>query len=98
MLPAAASLRPPDTQPTACFSVHAEAEPGVMPRVVALFAKRGLVPTSWHSRVNGGELTIDLQMKGLDGQTASYIAACLRQVISVTTVLTYENRLHGPRR
>lgn len=97
MLPAAAPFHPSET-PTACFSVHAEAEPGVMPRVLALFAKRGLVPTSWHSCVNGGELTIDLQMKGLDGDTAAYIAACLRQVISVTTVLTYENRLHGTNR
>jgi acetolactate synthase small subunit len=97
MLPAAAPFHPSET-PTACFSVHAAAEPGVMPRVLELFAKRGLVPTSWHSRVNGGELTIDLQMKGLDGDTAAYIAACLRQVISVTTVLTYENRPHGPSR
>jgi len=97
MLPAATAFHPPET-PTACFSVHAEAEPGVMPRVLALFAKRGLVPTSWHSRVNGGELTIDLQMTGLDGDTAAYIAACLRQVISVSTVLTYANRLHGPGR
>ena len=98
MLPAANAFRPPETQPTACFSVHAEADPGVMPRVLALFAKRGLVPTSWHSRVNGGELTIDLQMKGLDADTSAYIAACLRQVVSVTTVLTYENRPHGPSR
>jgi hypothetical protein len=95
MLPAAAPARPPETQPTACFSVHAEAEPGVMPRVLALFAKRGLVPTSWHSRVSAGELTIDLQMKGLDGATAAYLAACLRQVVSVTTVLIYENRPRG---
>ena len=27
----------------ACFSIQAEAEPGVMPRVMELFAKRGLV-------------------------------------------------------
>lgn len=94
MLPAAAPFHPSET-PTACFSVLADAEPGVMPRVLALFAKRGLVPTSWHSRVTGGELTIDLQMKGLDGDTAAYLAACLRQVVSVMTVLTYENRPHG---
>jgi acetolactate synthase small subunit len=98
MLPATASARPPETQPTACFSVHAEAEPGVMPRVLALFAKRGLVPTSWHSSVSAGELTIDLQMRGLDAATTAYIAACLRQVVSVTTVLTYENRPTGPSR
>ena len=95
MLPSVAKLRPPDSQPTACFSIHAEAEPGVMPRVLELFAKRGMVPTSWHSRVTTGELTIDVQMRGLDSATTAYIAACLRQVVSVTTVLTYENRPLG---
>lgn len=98
MLPTVATPRPPETQPTACFSVHAEAEPGVMPRVLELFAKRGMVPTSWHSRVAAGELTIDLQMRGLDGATAGYIAACLRQITSVTTVLIYENRPGGKSR
>ena len=92
MPPLTATVAEDDLSVTACFSVHARAEPGVMPRVLALFAKRGLVPTSWHSRVNGGELTIDLQMTGLDGATTAYIAACLRQVVAVTTVLTYENR------
>jgi acetolactate synthase small subunit len=95
MLPSVAKLRPPDSQPTACFSIHAEAEPGVMPRVLELFAKRGMVPTSWHSRVTTGELTIDVQMRGLDSAATAYIAACLRQVVSVTTVLTYENRPLG---
>jgi len=95
MLPSFANAQPPETQPTACFSVHAEAEPGVMPRVIELFAKRGMVPTSWHSRVTGTELTIDLQMRGLDSAVADYLAACLRQVISVNTVLTYENRRLG---
>ncbi len=92
MSSAAASFSRPDTEPTACFSVHARAEPGVMPRVVELFAKRGLVPTSWHSRVTGGELTIDLQMRGMDDATASYIAACLRQIVPVDVVLTSEKR------
>ncbi len=46
MPPSVATAHSPETQPTACFSVHA----------------------------------------------AAYIAACLRQVVSVTAVLTYENR------
>ncbi len=87
---AAVSL--PDPEPTACFSVHAEAEPGVMPRVLELFAKRGLVPTSWHSSVAGAELTIDLQMRGLDRAGATYIAACLRQITAVAVVLISEKR------
>jgi acetolactate synthase small subunit len=92
MLPSAASVFRPDTEPTACFAVHAEAEPGVMPRVVALFAKRGLVPTSWISRVSGRELTIDLQMRGLGAEEATYIAQCLRQMVSVDVVLISEKR------
>ena len=92
MLPSAASVFRPDTEAAACFSVHAEAEPGVMARVVELFAKRGLVPTSWMSRVNGRELTIDLQMRGLRAEEATYIAQCLRQMISVDVVLISEKR------
>lgn len=92
MSSAAASFSRSETEPTACFSVSARAEPGVMPRVVELFAKRGLVPTSWHSRVTGGELTIDLQMRGMDNATATYVAACLRQIVPVEVVLTSEKR------
>ena len=33
----------------ACFAVHAAADPSVMPRVLGVFAKRGLIPSQWHS-------------------------------------------------
>jgi acetolactate synthase small subunit len=82
----------PETDPTACFSIHAAAEPGVMPRVLALFAKRGLVPSSWVSRVSGRDLVIDVQMRGLEPVSAAYIAQCLRQIVSVNAVLTSEKR------
>jgi acetolactate synthase small subunit len=92
-LPApSAAAAPAEAEPTACFAVHASAEPGVMPRVLELFAKRGLVPTSWHSSVAGRDLTIDIQMKGLAGETAEYVAACLRQIAYVEVVLTSEKR------
>lgn len=77
--------------PTAFFSVHARAEPGVMPRVLELFAKRGLVPTRWQSATvgaAGAALRIDIAMAGLDDESSRYIAACLRQVADVETVLT----------
>ncbi|WP_282607464.1 hypothetical protein [Pelagibius sp. Alg239-R121] len=78
-----------------CFSIHAVAEPGVMPRVLELFAKRNLVPNRWHSDVTGPanrDLSIDLQVGGLDSKTADYVARCLRQVYGVETVLTSEKR------
>ncbi len=76
-----------------CFSIHAEADPGVMPRILALFAKRSLVPRRWMAdRVGprGGELSIDLQVDGLTPQLADYIARCLRQLHCVSLVLTSE--------
>ena len=78
---------------TACFFVHAHADPGVLPRVLELFAKRGLVPSVWRSAVCGteeAELTIDIQMRGLGRDVTDYIAACLRQIPYVTVVLTSE--------
>jgi acetolactate synthase small subunit len=76
---------------TTCFSIHARAEPGVMPRVLELFVKRGLVPSRWESTTFGddhSELTIDIQILGLGRETVDYIAACLRQIVFVKVVLT----------
>lgn len=77
--------------PTYCFSVQAAAEPGVMPRVLELFAKRNLVPSKWHSAVVGAagdELQIDIQVVGLKPELGDYIAQCLRQIMPVACVLT----------
>jgi acetolactate synthase small subunit len=77
----------------ACFSIQAEAEAGVMPRVLGIFAKRGLVPRRWISDVTGPggrELSIDVQVAGLTPETQAYIARCLRQICGVGVVLTSE--------
>jgi hypothetical protein len=95
---AAKSAADRDRAPLAfCFSVHAAAEPGVMPRILELFAKRGLVPHKWQSVVFGGAsdsvLTIDVQIAGLGHDTADYIARCMRQIAGVDAVLTSERYL-----
>ena len=79
-----------------CFSIQAEAEPSVMSRVLELFAKRNLVPSRWVSDVigpAGRELSIDLQVRGLSGETAHYVARCLRQLHYVDSVLISEKRV-----
>lgn len=81
---------------TACFSVHSGVDPGVMPRVMGQFAKRGLVPCQWHSTVAGpreDELHIDLQVHGLPPVQCAQIAEALRQMAEVRLVLTSEKRL-----
>lgn len=78
----------PRSTPTYCFSVFAAPDASVMPRVLELFAKRGLVPARFDAAVSGPDLSIDVQIDGLEADTASHIAACLRNVIHVERVLT----------
>lgn len=82
---------------TACFSIQAEADPGVMPRILELFAKRGLIPSRWHSDLEGAAsqqpaLTIDLQVTGLNRQQVAHVSNSLRGMISVNSVLTCEKQ------
>ncbi|MHA1564210.1 MAG: hypothetical protein ACTSX7_02750 [Alphaproteobacteria bacterium] len=77
--------------PTACFHLLASVEPGVMPRILQLFAKRGLVPSRWHSSIAGrdnDELQIDLEVESLADDLAERIAAAMRQITQVSLVLT----------
>lgn len=86
----------PDLSPlpaveTHCFALRAAAGPGILPRILELFAKRNLVPTKLHSAVigpNGDDLQVDIQMEGIEAELAGYIARCLRQIYGVDSVLT----------
>jgi acetolactate synthase regulatory subunit len=81
--------------PVQCFAVTAEAEPGAMPRVLEVFAKRGLVPSQWHSTIaghHGNELQIDIQVADVDSDLARRLADTLRQVVAVRSVLVAEKR------
>jgi hypothetical protein len=91
-LRAARKAPTPAPEPTACFSIHGRADPGIMPRVMEVFAKRGLVPSAWHSSVSedGADLTIDLQARGMARPLADQIAAFLRGLAYVDVVLTSE--------
>jgi len=76
---------------TWCFSVFAAPEPGVMPRVLELFAKRGLVPLRFHSDVvddGPSGLVIDIHVDDLPEGGAAHVANCLRGLVHVERVLT----------
>ena len=80
---------------TACFAVTAAADSGAMPRVLEVFAKRGLVPSQCHSTLagrTGEELHIDVQITAIDAALATRLADGLRQVVCVRSVLTAEKR------
>lgn len=77
--------------PTYCFTVRTVAEPGSLSRVLEIFAKRSLVPSKLFSVATGAdELTVDLQVDGLDGDLGTVIANQLRSQVGISTVLTSE--------
>ena len=93
---AVSALVEPDAAPaTFRYSLLGRPEPGVMPRVVELFAKRGLVPLTWHSTASSSTLAIEVQIGGLEPDVADYIARCMRQIVGVETVLTSESHRPG---
>ena len=61
-----------------------------MPRVLELFAKRGLIPDHWHSVVvrPGMTLSINIEVAGIQRDAVEYVANCMRQIAGVELVLT----------
>lgn len=72
------------------FLVTADADPGLLPRILQVFAKRSLVPGTLHAdRLSADLLSIDLNVPAMPAARAMHIAACLRETVGVRTV-------HGP--
>lgn len=72
-----------------CFSIELIPEPGALARVFEQFAKRGLLPTRWHSDVVEADLMqVDIQMADLPADVGKSIARCLGGIVGVNHVLT----------
>jgi acetolactate synthase small subunit len=76
------------TLPPAVFHVTACADPGLLPRLLALFAKRGLIPDSLRAECDRTQeiLSIALSLAILSDQVAEHIALCMAQIPGVTGV------------
>ena len=75
--------------PTFCLTVRTMADPGALPRLLEVFAKRGMVPAKLFSVITAAdELTVDLQVPGLDATQGDLIANQLRSQVGIETVLT----------
>ncbi len=87
------SASTPDFHPAVTFTVRAARTPDVLPRVLELFAKRNLVPDRWTSLRVGearDRLLFEIQMDSMELRLAGYIAACMRQIVHVESVVTDE--------
>ena len=75
--------------PTTCFFVQAKAEPGTLPRLLELFAKRGVVPDRVHCHVgHQARQQVDLETGALSEFEAHCVAEAMRQIPTVELVLT----------
>ncbi len=82
-----------DFHPTVTFTVRAARTPDVLPRVLELFAKRNLVPDRWTSRRVGearDRLVFEIEIDGMEVRLADYMAACMRQIVYVESVVMDE--------
>lgn len=94
------ALTPPTTESRPCdpsrrvvFSVIADADPGTLPRVLELVAKRGLVPLALVSRLVDDTLAIEMEVGGMVRAESDHVGQCLRQIPMVARVTIDERAL-----
>ena len=79
-----------DDTVAARFFVTADADPGIVPRLVEPFSKMGIVPTRIHVSSedgDGSEFSADLRASGITRETAHLIDKALRRIIGVRQVI-----------
>ncbi|WP_298371007.1 hypothetical protein [Azospirillum sp.] len=93
LAPPAAESRPFDPNRRVVFSVVADADPGSLPRVLELVAKRGLVPLALVSRLVDDTLAIEMEVGGMVRAESDHVGNCLRQIPMVVRVTVSEQTL-----
>jgi hypothetical protein len=82
--------------PVYCFSVTVKADPGLMLRIMELWAKRGLVPDRWHgekSEMETGDVRLYIETSDFDFAAARHVAESIRGVFGVTQVVVCEKQI-----
>ena len=92
VLPAPTEARATDPGRSVTFAVRTDADPGALPRVLELFAKRGLVPVALRSDLLPDAETLDISVEvvGMPRAESDHVANCLRAIPLVSHVLTAE--------
>lgn len=77
------------------FSLRASADPGVLPRALELFAKRGLVPLSLRSELAAtlDILAVEIEIQGMGRRESDHVANCLRTIPMICQVMTSDRLL-----
>jgi hypothetical protein len=76
------------------FTVHAEASPGLLPRLIEPFSRRDLTPDQFEARATGAGMRIDIAMEAMPAEMVHLVAGNLGQVVGVTGV-THRQEITG---
>ena len=68
------------------FEVLADAEPGLLPRTLAPFARRDLVPDKLRARRDGAFLRVEIGMDAMPSGMLHVVEGNLRQIVGVQRV------------
>lgn len=90
LAPPAAEARPSAPERRVVFALVADADPGTLPRVLELVAKRGLVPDALTSRLTDDTLAVEMAVVGMVRAESDHVANCLRQIPMVARVTVTE--------
>jgi len=73
-----------------CFFITADARTGMLPRILAPFAKLGAVPERVHASTEDGdgrELSVDVRVANISAREAHLLDKTLRVIVGVRTML-----------
>ena len=65
------------------FELQADAEPGLLPRLLVPFARRDLLPDAVKTRRHGAVVEASLEMRDMPTETIHLVEGNLRQVVGV---------------
>jgi hypothetical protein len=68
------------------FMLDADASPGLLPRLLAPFARRDLLPDRMWSHRNGDIVHVEIALEAMPGEVVHLVEGNLRQVIGVRSV------------
>ncbi len=68
------------------FMLDADADPGLLPRLLQPFAKRDLVPDRMWSHRNGSVMHVEIAVAAMPGDIVPLIEGNLRQVVGVRSI------------
>ena len=70
-------------QTTVRYCFEADVEPAILPRALELLAKRGLVPARVYAQADADLLSVEIEVEGLEPDTADHVGRCLSQIVGV---------------